>query len=46
MQRALDMFGVKLSKKEVDQLISEATLSETRTVSYDAFKRVMLASHT
>ena len=44
MTQALKMFGVTLTDREVDQLIGEATLSEAKTVSYEVFKRVMMAA--
>ncbi len=43
MTAALQMFGVSLTEREVAQLISEATLSSSRTVNFETFKRVMLA---
>ena len=44
MAAALAGFGVTLTEREVDQLIGEATLSTSRSVSYDIFKRVMAAN--
>lgn len=44
MTNALNGFGVKLTEREVDQLIGEATLSQSRSVNYDVFKRVMTAN--
>jgi len=44
MTAGLAKFGVKLTEREVDQLIGEATLSQNRNVSYEVFKRVMSAA--
>jgi len=44
MTEALRGFGVQLTDREVDQLIGEATLSNSRSVSFDIFKRVMSAN--
>ena len=44
MTEALAGFGIKLTDREVDQLLGEATLSHSRSVSYDIFKRVMAAN--
>ena len=44
MTAALAGFGVQLTEREVDQLIGEATLSASRSVTYDTFKRVMAAN--
>ena len=44
MMAALKGFGVTLTEREVDQLIGEATLSASRSVSYDVFKKVMTAN--
>jgi len=44
MTAGLAKFGVKLTEREVDQLIGEATLSQSRNVTYEVFKRVMSAA--
>ncbi len=44
MTKALAGFGVQLTEREVDQLIGEATLSQSRSVTYETFKRVMSAN--
>ena len=44
LTKALAGFGVQLTEREVDQLIGEATLSQSRSVTYETFKRVMSAN--
>ena len=44
MRAGLASFNVMLTEREVDQLINEATLSSSRGVTYEIFKRVMSAN--